>query len=132
MNVYIVTSGTYSDYCILHVFARREDAEAYEQGDRVEEFEVHDGPIEVRAWHELIWNPDAGDHARDARTMGNPSEVSYPKDFDGDERHASHAWYGPPQRTGPVLYVRGWDLARVRKAYSEQRAQYIARHDKAN
>jgi hypothetical protein len=129
MIVYLATSGEYSDYQIAHVFARQEDAEAYQGADRVEEYEVRDGPVEMRAWHLLLWSPDRGDREADSLAMANPHEGSSLKDFDGKPRNVTHAWYGPPQRTGPVLYVEGWDLDRVRKVYSEQRAQYLARKE---
>ncbi len=129
MKVYLATSGEYSDYQIAHVFARKEDAEAYQGATRVEEFEVRDGPVEMRPWHTLIWSPDIGNREGDGLALANPHESSWPKDFDGKPRNVTHAWYGPPQRTGPILYVEGWDLDRARKVYSEQRAQFLAREE---
>ncbi len=126
MKVYVATSGEYSDYRICHVFARREDAEDYAGADSVEEYEVRGGPVEMRPWHTLTWNTDLPDREATSLALANPYEQSWPQDFDGDERKTSHAWNGPPQRTGPVLEVQGWDLNRVRKVYSEQRAQYLA------
>ena len=46
-RVYLATSGTY-DYRVQAVFTRREDAESFGLADDVEEFELHDGPLEVR------------------------------------------------------------------------------------
>jgi hypothetical protein len=126
VKVYVATSGEYSDYQVVHVFARQEDADAYQGADHVEEYEVRDGPVEMRAWHTLIWSPDIGDREATSLALANPHESSSPKDFDGKPRNVTHAWYGPPQRTGPILYVEGWDLQRVRKVYSEQRAQHLA------
>jgi hypothetical protein len=127
MKVYLATEGEYSDYRVLHAFARREDAEAYEGADRVEEFDLREGPVEMRPWHTLTWNPGIGDRERTSSALENPFVQSWPQDFDGDERNVSHAWHGPPQLTGPVLHIQGWDLDRIRKVYSEQRAQYLAR-----
>ena len=129
MKIYLATAGEYSDYRVCHAFARREDAESYKLGDDVKEMEVHDGPVEVRAWHTLIWTPARGDREAEWPATANPSKFSSLKDFDGDPRNVVHAWYGPPQRTGDVLHVEGWDLARVRKVYSEQRAQFLARKE---
>lgn len=126
MKVWLATSGEYSDYGVDHVFARREDAEAYEGADRVEEFELREGPVEMRPWHTLVWNPELGDRERTSLALENPYGSSWPQDFDGREGHAEHRWNMPPATIGPVLYVEGWDLQRVRKVYSEQRAQYLA------
>lgn len=131
MKVYLATSGEYSDYGVCHVFAREEDAASYQGADRVEEFEVRDGPVEMRPRHTLIWNPDLGDREATSLALANPYVSSWPEDFTGHERDVSHAWKGPPEFAmigGPVLTVSGWDLARVRKVYSEQRAQYLAGH----
>ena len=131
-KVYLAVSGEYSDYRVQHVFARREDAEAYELGDDVEERELQEGPVEVRTWHMLLWDARIGD-----REGTNPFESAQRKDFDGRAQHAEHQWHGDrdaryPERAGasaagPRLYIGGWDLDRVRKVYSEQRAQHEAR-----
>ena len=129
MKVYLATSGEYSDYQIVHVFARREDAEAYQGAERVEEFEVRDGPVEMRTWNTLMWHAERPDREAANFAAANPSEYSSLKDFDGRPQNVTHAWYGPPARTGPVLHVEGWDLGRIRKVYSEQRAQFLARQE---
>lgn len=126
MKVWLATSGEYSDYRIEHVFARQEDAEAYEGADRVEEYEVREGPVEMRPRHTLMWRAHRPDGEGDSLQLANPFESTWPQDFDGRPEYAAHHWDGPPQRTGPVLTVEGWDLQRVRKVYSEQRAQYLA------
>jgi len=127
-TIYLATAGEYSDYCVLHAFARKEDAEAYPLGDRVEECEVHDGPVEVRTWHTLYWDPAQPDREGEAGRYGNPWTHSYQQDFDGKPGNVSHHWDGryhaPEIRK---LRVEGWDLDRIKKVYSEQRAQYKAR-----
>jgi hypothetical protein len=128
VKVYVATSGEYSDYRIEHVFAREEDAGAYQGADSVHEYEVQEGPVEMRPWHTLIWHPGP-DHEGDSLRLANPYESSWPQDFDGRPEYVTHHWHGPPERTGPILYVEGWDLNRVRKVYSEQRAQHIAHQD---
>lgn len=127
-KVYLATSGEYSDYTVQHAFARREDAESYALGDDVMELEVHDGPVEVRAWHRITWNATLPDHPGSTTHNGNPHAESDRRDFDGRPRRAEHAWI-TSDRFGPRLVVQGWDLERVRKVYSEQRAQHLARTD---
>jgi hypothetical protein len=127
VKVYIATSGEYSDYRICHVFARQEDAEDYAGADDVIEYEVLDHPVEMRPLHGLMWSPEIPDREGTSLALANPYESSWPEDFDGDARRVTHTWHGPPQRTGPVLQVSGWDRDRVRKVYSEQRAQYLVR-----
>jgi hypothetical protein len=127
MKVYLATSGEYSDYRVCHVFARREDAEAYEGSDHVEEYEVRDGPVEMRTWYRFIWLAGSPDRERDGLQPANPHWYTEQRDFDGDPRHVRHHWHGPPERTGRVLEIEGWDLSRIKKVYSEQRAQYLAK-----
>lgn len=126
MKVYLATSGDYSDYRVRHVFARREDAEAYALGDDVEEFEVQEGPIEVRPWHQLMWWPGRPDRQAAAFASANPLVYSTERrDYDGNPRHADHHW----DDARACLEVEGWDRDRVKKVYSEQRAQYLARKE---
>lgn len=128
-TVYLATAGEYSDYRVKHAFARREDAESYKLGDNdVLELEVHEGPVEVRRWYELRWWPAHGDHDGRGLAEPNPWTDSEYRDYDGDEKHAEHRWMDlNPARA--LLVVGGWDLALVKKVYSEQRAQYLARKE---
>jgi hypothetical protein len=124
VKVYLATAGEYSDYRVLHAFARREDAEAYKLGEEVIELEVHDGPVEVRRWHYLNWRPGHPDQQDPNWPFSaNPQVYDEPRDFDGNEKYAEHRWYES------VLNVQGWDLTLVKKVYSEQRAQYLARKE---
>lgn len=123
-KVYLATSGEYSDYQVRGVFTHEEDARDYKLGEHVEEYELHDGPVEVRTWHQLSWTPAIPDRKAENFTLANPNEYQELRDFDGRERHAEHQWREHP--LGPILVVSGWDLARVRKVYSEQRAKYLA------
>lgn len=127
MKVWLATSGEYSDFNVVHAFAREEDARAYELGDDVMEFELHDGPIEVRTWYSLVWDADRPDRPGDGMRLPNPDTSTARRDFDGHPRRAEHRW--GDNRYGRRLLVEGWDLERVHKVYSEQRAQYIARQD---
>ena len=119
-RVYLATSGEYSSYRVLHVFAREEDARAYEAADDVEEYELHDGPVDVRRWHTLhwfSWQPDG---------PGNPLELNTLLDFDDRRGNAGHHWGSTLDPEKLTLTVTGWDLDGVRKVYSEQRAKYLA------
>jgi hypothetical protein len=130
MKIFLAVSGEYSDYEVRHAFARRQDAESYALGEDVLELDVHDGPVETRTWHTLLWNPGIPDREPGRGEMGNPYEGHGLADFTGSEPGVRCHWAGPPEfagMAGPVLTVQGWDLARVRKVYSEQRAQYLAR-----
>jgi hypothetical protein len=125
MKVYLATRGEYSDYRVCHAFAKREDAEAYPLGDDVKELEVRDGPVEVRTWHTLQWNPAVPDRDASSPFASNPAVYSERRDFDGDEGAVLHEWRKVPL----ALFVRGWDRDRVLKIYGEQRAAYIARRE---
>lgn len=124
-TIYLATAGEYSDFRVVAAFTREEDARAYELADDVQEFELHDGPVEVRTWHEIRWWPKIGDREADDTHISNPYEDRELREFDGREGHAGHHWT-TSQYDGDTLTVGGWDLKRVRKTYSEQRAQYIA------
>ena len=125
MIIYLATAGEYSDYQVCRAFAKREDAESYALGDRVEEFEIHDGPVEVRPWHMLNWRADQPDQeAESGFYVANPHMWDMPRDYDDNERHVEHTW-----SNGIHLNVQGWDPDRVRKVYSEQRAQFLARKE---
>jgi hypothetical protein len=123
ITVYLATSGEYSDYRVQHVFTRREDAESYALGENVEERELQEGPVEVRDWHQLTWWPGKPDREGDSNRVGNPFLFTSKRDFDGREGHVQHSW---PETLETYLRVEGWDLERVRKTYSEQRAMHIA------
>lgn len=127
-KVYLATAGEYSDYRVLHAFTSSDDAWAYPLGDDVLELELHDGPVEVRMWSEIWWWPHEPDSERDGFSAGNPSEHHQQKDFDGRPKWVGHRW-SHNHRGQSLLVVEGWDAQRVRKVYSEQRAQHIAKQD---
>lgn len=125
-TVYLATAGEYSSFRVLHVFAREEDAKSYKLGDDVYEFEVRSGPVEVRTWYKLTWR---GDRGPDWKPRIEADEL---RDFDGNEKHVEHRWsraHMQEIKGNAHLTVEGWDLALVKKVYSEQRAQYLARQE---
>ena len=127
MPVYLATSGEHDDFAVQAVFTNRADAEAYELADDVIEHEVHDGPIEVRTWHELRWHSWQGDmEEAPGKQVANPAEYTSRVPFRGDPEEVVHTWE-PFGKQFPddwlVLVVKGWDLDAVRRVYSEQRNQ---------
>jgi hypothetical protein len=118
-KVYAAVAGEYSDYRVCHIFARAEDARAYRLGDAVEEYELREGPVDVRYWYQLSWHSEV----LFPRTA-NPYEWSELADFDAG-RKLGHNWVHDQNRS--YLIVSGWDVQAVRKVYGEQRAQYEAR-----
>lgn len=125
-KVYLATAGEYSDYRVVKAFASSDDAWAYPLGDDVLELELHDGPVEVRMWSKLWWWP----HEPDSEDYGssNPQEYHSQKDFDGRPKWVEHRWTNNTAGQS-LLVVEGWDAQAVRKVYSEQRAQHLARQD---
>lgn len=125
MKVYLATAGEYSDFRVQAVFANRADAEAYELGDDVMEYEVHQGPVEVRTWHTLRWVAKWPDREEiDGRQIANPHLWKERQNFDSRPR-VEHEWTNDPM-TGDELRVSGWDINDVYKVFSEQRTQYEA------
>lgn len=135
MKVYLASSGSYSDYRVLGIFAREEDAEAYELSEDVEEYEVHEGPQEVRAWRKLNWYPDQPEPEYETNwswgpcKTPNPYEDTHPerRDYDGRPNRVEHRWtrYRGERGSGH-LEVCGWDIERIRKVFGELRAQWLS------
>lgn len=82
-KVYLASEGAYSDYQIVGAFTRREDAEKYVadgMADGVEEFELHDGPVEVVEIHRYRWFPSRleapyFDHTRAVERSKHPERL---------------------------------------------------------
>ncbi|MFI7113976.1 hypothetical protein ACIBK9_47200 [Nonomuraea sp. NPDC050227] len=135
MKVYLATSGSYSDFRVQGVFAREEDAAAYELGESVSEYELWEGPQQVRDWHELTWYPDLPEpvYERDSyyggtMKMPNPYEetlVYNRRHYDGDERRVEHHWRDAGGAHIGCLRVSGWSLEHIRKVFGELRAEWL-------
>lgn len=98
------------------------------------ELEVREGPVEVRRWYVLRWWPGRPDREGQAdwQASANPwVSADEQRDFDGNEKHAEHQWIDQSniRASQMLLIVGGWDLSLVKKVYSEQRAQYLARKE---
>jgi hypothetical protein len=141
MKVYLAFANGYDDRRVERVFARRADAEAYGLADEVEEFEVLEGPVEVREWHTLHWVAGCPDRAQpEGGRAANPVLTSDRWAVDERPSGVTIDWKKHPKAavviaTGEVLTevthtltVEGWDLERVRAVYAEQRADYEARY----
>jgi hypothetical protein len=123
MMIYLATSGEYDDYRVEAAFTRREDAEAFELGDDVEEMKLHDGPLEVRTWHQIRW------YKRDPLRSGSSLRVPNPYPQDRERR----IWDGNPARVevtsfacGSQVEVAGWDEALVRAKLDELMATTLS------
>lgn len=119
MKVWLAVAGEYSDYRVLHVFTREQDAREYMLGEDVEERELHEGPVMVATWHELRWDPAVPDRPGTGLAGANPNEWAEQKDY--APARPQHTWW-----PSGVLTVSGWDREAVRKVYGEQRARYLA------
>jgi hypothetical protein len=115
-TVYLaVSSVNGTDYEVQAVFTRREDAEAFGLADGVREFELHDGPLEVRTWYHLRWY-----RKQPLREQPAPDGTANPYLY-GDLR----IWDGDPGRVeisriaDYQVDAEGWDLARVRSRLDE-------------
>lgn len=132
-EVHVVTKGSYSDYEIIGVFADQGEAQSvcnhYNQHDKYENWRVESMPLiegEQVPVLELVlyfsyW-PGRMYHGYDSAISENESiKPHFP--FEGEqvktcEVEGSH-------QSG--FTVRGTDHERVRKVYSERRAELIAR-----
>lgn len=143
MKVYLAMANDDDDR-VQRAFARREDAEAYELADEVEEFEVLDGPVEVRDWHTLYWVAGHPDRLEpEGVWAANPRLSSERWAVDERPSDITSEWKKHPKKavvlaTGEVLTevthtltVEGWDLEQVGAVYAEQRAEYEAKYGKA-
>lgn len=115
MKVYLATSGYYDEYTVRRVFRNKKDAEDYELADDVEEFEVCEGPAEVRTLYLSYWDKRSGDTwSRSTREdISNPDQEFVPEGCVGILRSA----YG--------LRVRGWDEDAVQRVFVSERAAYL-------
>ena len=132
-TVYLVTSGSYSGYQVLGVFANREDAERCANPD-----DDYDGPrVEERRMWEPGAHPEQWPYIRISAACdynGNivvaPHETSEPiigwTDEDGPARLNTQIYPGSvycmsaaARGQGWSVYVSGSDVERVRKVSSE-------------
>lgn len=132
-TIYIVTSGSYSDYSINEVFANKADAEryaatvAYDEG-HVEEYELRESlPAEQRTLHQMSTGITA-DGARNAHEIQYdvfPGIGGTPK----NDRPKVTIERGPhgDRPTWISVRVAGYDLTMVRQAFSDAVAGETAR-----
>lgn len=84
MKIYIVTSGTYSDYCIRRVFTNKEKAEEYREwlhgSNEVEEYDTSDDmPTEKKycVYVDLKWYPDKSEETVVSAYKNTESDFDY-------------------------------------------------------
>lgn len=129
--VYLATAGEYSDYRVLGVFAREDDARLHPQADDVKEYELREKPVDLRYCYRIRWYPDYPDHADDERPVVWPNANPYEREGELEEYDGipvSHEWQTSAIAGRDIrsLSVKGWDLAVVRKVYGEQRGKFLA------
>ena len=84
MKIYVVTSGTYSDYCIRRVFLNKEKAEEYRlwlrDANEVEEYDTSDDILIEKKYHvyvELRWYPDKSEKINASAFKDTESNSNY-------------------------------------------------------
>lgn len=84
MKIYVVTSGTYSDYCIQRVFLNKEKAEEYRlwlrDANEVEEYDTSDDVLIEKKYHvyvELRWYPDKSEKINVSAFKDTESNSNY-------------------------------------------------------
>lgn len=134
-KMWAVSTGTYSDYRVMCVCPTEDDAGAVAakfnlDGQhwctaRVESFPIITADVEqklVATFMENLWD--------DGRTTDRRENVRYvwPFDYHGDEPPVRWRWVRAPvhQGQGGRLEVTGTDLERVRRVFSDKRAEIIA------
>lgn len=121
MKVYLTASDEPGEYGYenLRIFTRREDAEAYELAAHIAEFDLTEGPVEVRTWHTIRWH--LGEHQE-------PQERTERRDFYGNTTVVHTVREGPALRPTAIV-VGAWDLQAARDAFADERARYVAMRD---
>jgi hypothetical protein len=110
-KVYIVTSGSYSDYRINEVFASRELAEEYiavymKNGElvsevlRIEEFDLRDDPMDVA---EIRYVEVMADINED-REVKLYSKVHFATALERTDRLPGYFWSGASWARAPLIY----------------------------
>jgi hypothetical protein len=107
------------DMTIEAAFTHREDAEALELSDQVQEIPLRDGPAEVRDWHGVIWylgRPLQTPEETRPGSVPNPYPYSGGAQrmiYDG-QSHRLEVAKGMPNAIGyGTVWVWGWDLELV-------------------
>lgn len=133
--MWAVSTGTYSDYRVMCVCPSEDDANTVASkfnasGDgwspaRAESFPIVSADVErhlVATFMENLWD--------DGRTTDRRENVRYvwPFDYGASEPSVRWRWVRAPnhQGQGGRLEVTGTDLERVRRVFSDKRAEIMA------
>jgi hypothetical protein len=132
-TVYIVTSGSYSDYTIEHVFATEELAQDYCDklgGDNpgIEAYEVKTNPVERRVLYRLNWYTWLEDRPGDGLACPNPYIYSSVTDYEPGPHFSVTSW-ATDSHGRDLLSVEAWAEERLMKIYGDEKAQYLARKE---
>lgn len=118
-TIYLAWSGEYDDRRLEAAFTQREDAEALELSDDVEEIPLLNGPAEVRDWHAMIWYLGRPLQATEETPKGSvPNPYTYRpsperKLYDGQPGRVEVTHTGPNSVGYGSVWVAGWDLELV-------------------
>ncbi|MET8382529.1 hypothetical protein ABZV14_05940 [Streptosporangium canum] len=113
MNIYIATSGEYSDYTIEGAFLREEDARSLSLADDYIEVELSEGPADVRAYYSASWK-----ESYDGESISASDRI-----YDGDDKmkvYVGRSIYSS------YISVSGWDKERVLKVLGDEKAKFLA------
>lgn len=133
-SVWCVSKGSYSDYRVLCVCPNRAVAELIAQdinrGDSYADAQVEQLPmiresrrVTVYGLQEEIWDSGKTSGRRETTRVEHEADLLYPE----NNRPVFKRWVRPPiqNERGGRLEVHGTDLERVRKVFSDTRAQLL-------
>ncbi|SDH67222.1 hypothetical protein SAMN05421505_12025 [Sinosporangium album] len=128
-KVYLAIAGEHGDRQI-QVFARQEDAEAYDPAHTVQEREVSFAAIDARTWHKATWVisvPGAFEQMFDL-VNAFPTQVKREvRDFDGEPDEVAISWWKHPEGLRPwVVEFECWNQGSIRAAWQDLRGRIIA------
>lgn len=135
MTVYGVTSGSYSDYRVLCICPTKQDAEAVAAKIRGQEGHYNDANVE--AFYEAnaltvptfvlsiscnVWDDGT------VTPIMERTDVCYPWDYNYRIVPVSWRWVRAPmhKNIGGRLEVSGTNATKVRRVYSDRKAQLLA------
>ena len=140
-TIYVVTSGSYSDYTVRGVFDTSELAElaAKAYAGRVEEFELNEHAERIRKgcwWKVWILEDGSIDYVESANSIEEPtvgSAFAEPYDYGwkapGPPRGYSTSTGYTTRWAGLMVIVYAHDEDHARKIATDKRAEYLAKQE---
>lgn len=124
--IYLAWSGEYDDARVEAAFTRREDAEALEISNYVQEIELHTGPVEVRDWHQAIWykgralqTPEEAGPDRVPNPYWPPGSNSQRRIYDGHQDRVEVTDHATGLSGISPIWVEGWDPEAIKAKLAE-------------